>query len=65
MRGVSAVLELRKTFYRQLEPTAWRKKGLSPVNHILVFLIIVAVIEAVLDTEPVISAGREMLLNNI
>ncbi|MEO7601712.1 MAG: ion transporter [Sphingomicrobium sp.] len=65
MKGAKAVLELRKTFYRQLEPTAWRKKGLSPVNHFLVFLIIIAVVEAVLDTEPVISAGREMLLNNI
>ncbi len=59
------MLELRKTFYRQLEPSAWRKKGLSPVNHFLVYLIIIAVIEAVIDTEPVISDGREPLLNNI
>jgi voltage-gated potassium channel len=59
------VLELRQKAYRQLEPTAWRRKGLSPVNHFLVYLIIIAVIEAVLDTEPVISQGRELLLNNI
>jgi voltage-gated potassium channel len=59
------VLELRKQVYRQLEPTAWRRKGLSPVNHFLVYLIIIAVIEAVLDTEPVVSSGRELLLNNI
>ena len=59
------MLELRKTAYRQLEPTAWRRKGLSPVNHFLVYLIIIAVVEAVLDTEPVISRGRELLLNNI
>jgi voltage-gated potassium channel len=59
------VLELRKKAYRQLEPTAWRRKGLSPVNHFLVYLIIIAVIEAVLDTEPVVSQGRELLLNNI
>ncbi len=59
------MLELRKTFYRQLEPSAWRKKGLSPVNHFLVYLIIIAVIEAVIDTEPMISDGREPLLNNI
>jgi len=59
------VLEFRKKVYRQLEPTAWRRKGLSPTNHFLVYLIIIAVIEAVLDTEPVISTGRELLLNNI
>lgn len=59
------MLEFRKTLYRQLEPTAWRRKGLSPTNHVLVFLIIIAVVEAVLDTEPVISTGRELLLNNI
>ena len=59
------MLEFRKKVYRQLEPTSWRRKGLSPVNHFLVYLIIIAVIEAVLDTEPVISTGRELLLNNI
>ena len=59
------MLEFRKKVYRQLEPTAWRRKGLSPVNHFLVYLIIIAVIEAVLDTEPVISHGRELLLNNV
>ena len=59
------MLEFRKTLYRQLEPSAWRRKGLSPINHFLVYLIIIAVIQAVLDTEPVISTGRELLLNNI
>ena len=44
------MLELRQKAYRQLEPTAWRRKGLSPVNHFLVYLIIISVIEAVLDT---------------
>lgn len=59
------MLEFRKKVYRQLEPTAWRGKGLSPVNQFLVYLIVIAVIEAVLDTEPVISTGRETLLSNI
>jgi len=59
------LIELRKMAYRQLEPTAWPTKGLSPVNLALIILIVVAVVEAVLDTEPVISAGREELLNNI
>ena len=49
---------LRKAAYRQLEPDAWRAKGLSPVNTGLVILIFIAVAEAVLDTEPTISRGR-------
>ena len=60
-----ALNSLRKAVYRQLEPAAWPKKGLSPVNLALVILIIVAVIEAVLDTEPTITAGREQLLDRI
>ena len=59
------MLEFRRKLYRQLEPTAWRRKGLSPVNHFLFYLIIIAVIEAVLDTEPVFSTGRDNLLNGI
>ena len=59
------LIELRRKAYRQLEPTAWPGKGLSPVNLALIILIVVAVLEAVLDTEPVISEGRETLLNNI
>jgi voltage-gated potassium channel len=56
---------LRQKAYRQLEPSAWRRKGLSPVNLILVILIIIAVVEAVLDTEPKISRGRELLMDNV
>lgn len=59
------LIELRKLAYRQLEPAAWPGKGLSPVNKTLVALIVIAVVEAVIDTEPAISAGREQLLNNI
>lgn len=59
------LIELRKAAYRQLEPTAWPGKGLSPVNLALVILIVVAVVEAVLDTEPLLSAGREDMLNKI
>lgn len=51
--------ELRKRAYRQLEPTAWPGKGLSPINSALVVLIVIAVAEAVLSTEPTISTGNE------
>ena len=56
---------LRKAAYGQLEPDAWHAKGLSPVNTALVVLIFVAVAEAVLDTEPTISRGREELFANV
>lgn len=57
--------DLRKAAYRQLEPTAWRGDGLSPVNKALIVLVIIAVAEAVLSTEPMVSAGRELLLDNL
>ena len=57
--------ELRKAAYRQLEPTAWPDKGLSPVNKALVVLILIAVVEAVLGTEPHLSTGREEFLNRL
>ncbi|MEO6432643.1 MAG: ion transporter [Sphingomicrobium sp.] len=57
--------ELRKAAYRQLEPTARRGEGLSPINKALVFLVIVAVVEAVVGTEPTLAANRENLLSQI
>ena len=54
---------LRLKAYRQLEPGAWPRKGLSPVNTFLVVLILIAVVHAVIETEPVIVAGRELLLD--
>ncbi len=59
------LIGLRKAAYRQLEPSAWPGKGLSPVNKALIVLIVIAVLEAVLDTEPIISAGREVSLDRI
>jgi voltage-gated potassium channel len=56
---------LRAEVYRQLDPSAWRGKGLSPVNYVIVLLIIVAVVEAVLDTEPLISNGHELLMDRM
>ena len=50
---------LRLRAYRQLEPTAWPRKGLSPINWLLAVLIIIAVTDAVIETEPMISRGRE------
>jgi len=60
-----ALRSLRLKLYRQLEPTAWPYKGLSPLNSALVVLIIIAVVEAVLDTEPMVSMGHERLMDDL
>lgn len=56
---------LRLRVYRQLEPTAWPRKGLSPANWVIAVLIIVAVAGAVLETEPAISAGHELIFKTL
>lgn len=55
---------LRLRAYRQLEPTAWPRKGLSPTNWTLAVLILVAVTEAVLETEPTIAQGHSLFFDN-
>lgn len=55
---------LRLRVYRQLEPTAWPRQGLSPTNLFLAILIIIAVAAAILETEPVISQGHELLFDD-
>lgn len=55
---------LRLRAYRQLEPSAWPRKGLSPTNWMLAILIIVAVTDAVLETEPTISDGHSVFFDD-
>jgi voltage-gated potassium channel len=50
---------LRRRVYHQLEPAARAKPGLSPANQILVVMILVAAVSAILETEPLVAAGRE------
>jgi voltage-gated potassium channel len=54
----------RRAAYRQLEASAWPKQGLSPVNAALVVLIVFAVAVAVIETEPLVAAGREALFGD-
>lgn len=55
---------VRQRVYRQLEPTAWPRKGLSPTNWLLAVLIVVSVAAAVLETEPTIANGRDILFQD-
>ncbi|MEI2420893.1 hypothetical protein V6O07_11520, partial [Arthrospira platensis SPKY2] len=45
---------MRARLYQQLEPSAWPRAGLSPVNLCVSWLILLAVVIGVLDTEPVV-----------
>lgn len=56
---------LRLYLYRQLEPTAWPRQGLSPTNLFLAFLIIVSVAAAILETEPTVSLGNELMFEDL
>lgn len=55
---------LRLRAYRQLEPSAWPRKGLSPTNWLLAILIVIAVTDAVFETEPMISRGHEQFFDD-
>jgi len=46
---------LRSRLYRNFEPTAWHGSGLSPVNQVMVGLVLVSVALFVLGTEPSLS----------
>lgn len=56
---------IRLSVYRQLEPTAWPRKGLSPTNILLALLILIAVVNAIIETEPSISGGRESFFDDL
>jgi len=51
----------RKKAYVLLEPSAWKEKGLSPVNKVICVLILFSVAICLIETEPVVIKGREFL----
>ena len=55
---------VRLRVYRQLEPTSWPRKGLSPANLLLAVLIVLSVAVAVIETEPAIARGRELFFED-
>ncbi len=65
METHSGTLTWRRKLYHQLHPAAWRKKGLSPLNRIIAVLICLAVVMAVLQSEPDIHDGHERLFRTV
>lgn len=62
-RDGPTVVSLRRRLFVQLDPAAWPRRGLSPVNLIVFVTIIVTSILAIIETEPTIARGREDLFN--
>ena len=56
---------LRRRVYRQLEPVGHSVYGLSLTNRIVVALIVLSVLAAIIDSEPVMSAGYENWLHGV
>ena len=49
------VLLARKALYRELDPEAREENGLSWLNKLIAFLVLLCVVSAVLETEPLLS----------
>ncbi|RUO40091.1 potassium channel protein [Aliidiomarina taiwanensis] len=45
---------LRRLLYKHLEPAGWSRPGLSPANLFISALIVISVVAAILETEPVL-----------
>ena len=56
---------VRGWLYEQLEPSAWPRKGLSPINILIVGVILLGTFAAILQTEPLVFEGRERLFLTI
>jgi voltage-gated potassium channel len=52
-------MDTRTWLYRQLDPEAWQQAGLSPINRLLVAMIIIATLLAIIETEPLLTRGRD------
>lgn len=55
---------VRDWLYRQLEPRAWPRHGLSPLNWLLGLLIVVVVTLTILETEPTIADGHQRFFDD-
>jgi voltage-gated potassium channel len=55
----------RKWLHHQLDPTAWRRTGLSPVNFVVATFIVVSCLVAILETEPLVADGHGLLFDRL
>jgi len=55
---------LKQALLLQFDPSA-RPSGLSMINRLVIFLILAAVVSAVIETEPAISQGKEWIFRTL
>lgn len=48
---------MRRWLYMQMDPAAWPKQGMSPANRVVALAIVVAVVIAVVETEPAVRSA--------
>jgi voltage-gated potassium channel len=52
-------VSFRQRLFLLLDSSAWRRVGLSPLNRFLVLFILVSVVVAILESEPLVYRGHE------
>jgi voltage-gated potassium channel len=59
-----AVARLRAALHRQLDPEAWPSEGLSPLNWVILWLILASVVFGLVATEKALAAavGQRLVL---
>lgn len=55
----------RRKVYVQLDPRRWPSDRLSPTNALICIAILLATASAVLETEPLVTHGRERLFAHV
>ncbi len=48
-------IKFRRRLFQQIEPTVWPHQGLSPLNWLLIVVILLATVSAILETEPLVA----------
>ncbi len=46
---------LRKRVYEQMDPLAWSEAGVSPTNQAILWIVILSIVVAVLQSEPILG----------
>jgi len=55
------IADYRRRLYIHLDPRAWSKTGFSPLNRLVISIILFSCVLAVIETEETVYSGRERL----
>jgi len=50
-------MRLRAWFFRQLYPPAWTGAGLSPLNSVILTIVLLSIVAAIVQSEPVVRSA--------